>query len=157
MFGFYYYYYKMTPHHYLIGSSFYFFFPIVVFFYWYPIVSSSSSSSIRYYECILATLLSLNIFFSCWFWSNPFQGGSIHRLDAFFGRISLVCFTIYTLFLKSIGIFYKIAFLLSLFMAMYFFYYSNYYSSRDWCSVKHVSYHFMFHVFITLGCIFTFL
>ena len=142
----------MKPYHYLIGSSFYFFFPIVVFFYRYPIVSS-----IRYYEYILATLLSLNIVFSSIFWSNPLFGNSIHRLDAFFGRISLICFTIYTLLLKSIGIFYKIAFLLSLCTAMYFFYYSTLHSSRDWCSVKHVSCHFMFHVFITLGCIFTFL
>jgi len=141
----------MIPYHYLIGSSFYFFFPIVVFFYRYLTYSNT------YFELVLATLLSLNIFFSCWFWSNPLNGGSIHCLDAFFGRISLVAFTLYTLFLKSTEIAYKIAFLLSLFMAMYFFYYSNYYSSQNWCSREHVSCHFMFHLFITSGCIFTFL
>jgi hypothetical protein len=121
----------MESYHYLIGSSFYFFFPIVVFFYRYTIESSSSSSSssslsIRYYESILAILLSLNIFFSCIFWSNPFQGSNIHRLDGLFGRISVISFTIYTLFVKSIGIFYKVGFILSLCAGIYFFYYSKF-------------------------------
>jgi hypothetical protein len=141
----------MKPHHYLIGSSFYFFFPIVVFFYRHLTYSNT------YFELVLATLLSLNIIFSSIFWSNPLARSNIHRLDGLFGRISLVSFSIYTLFLKSTEIAYKIAFLFSLFMAMYFFYYSNYYSSHNWCSREHVSCHFMFHICITSGCIFTFL
>lgn len=50
------------------------------------------------YHYILANLLIINMILSILFWSNPVKQGLIHKIDAVFARISLICFLLYIIF-----------------------------------------------------------
>ena len=111
----------------------------------------STINSILSYMMI--SVLCLNIILSILFWYNPVKNSYVHILDRTLVRISLVLFIIYFCLqrptLKEIATFVFILCAIRLFA-----YYSNYFSSIDWCNSKHIQYHSFFHLFCGLGCMY---
>lgn len=132
----------------LVGSSCFLLIPIVYF-----LVQHRYQNVM---EFILAVLLLLNLIFSIAFWCDAINGGTIHIIDAVFGRISVVLFSIYILALKPATMSLKLTFVNLFISALILFYFSSYYSSIDWISNNHVICHFVFHVFIGAGCLLAF-
>jgi len=102
-------------------------------------------------EYILAFLLVLSIIFSQLFWNNPIQNSKIHKIDAIIAKITVVFFLLYTLIYKfnSILLFLLIAIATS-------FYFSNYYSNKEWCCNKHLLFHGSLHIFCFIAMFYTF-
>lgn len=103
------------------------------------------------FEYILAGFLVITIILSQLFWNNPIKGSKIHKIDAFFAKIVIFSFILYVLLFK-----FHIIFLFILFFIALFFYFSNYYSSLEWISKKHVIFHGLLHIFCFLGTIYAF-
>ena len=103
------------------------------------------------FEYILAGFLVITIILSQLFWKNPIKGSKIHKIDAFFAKIVIFSFILYVLFFK-----FHISFLFILFFIALFFYFSNYYSTLEWISKKHVIFHGLLHIFCFLGTIYAF-
>lgn len=109
------------------------------------------------YEYILANLLIINMILSLLFWSNPIKKGLIHKIDAFFARVSLVCFILYIVFLKKISILCKMSFLILFFIGIFMFLCGDKESSKNWCSKNHTNYHMCFHLFAYLAACYAFI
>jgi len=109
------------------------------------------------YENILAGLLLINFALSVLFWSNPIKNGLIHKIDAFFARVSVFCFIAYVVFLKKISIFHKTLFFILLFIGLLFFYYGSKESYKSFCFKNHSICHMFFHLFIYLAGCFAFI
>ena len=99
------------------------------------------------YEYFLALLLIINLILSLLFWSNPIKQGLIHKIDAFFARVSLICFILYIIFLKNTTNSCKTIFLIISSIGIAMFLYGDKESSKDWCSKNHTNCHMFFHTF----------
>jgi hypothetical protein len=131
----------MLPHYNLVTST---------QFLWIPQYLFASNPEKNMARRVLATLLGINILVSTLFWSHPIPHSIIHRLDAFFGRLSGLVFGIYmaiTTLTKQA----RALFFILLFDAILAFYMSDYYSSRDWCCLGHINWHMLFHAFTAAG------
>jgi len=134
--------------HYLAITTLFLLFPLAIF---------SMKQNKNNYEKILAFLLVINIVISHLFWLKPIQKSWLHFYDGFFGKISHVLFSIYILFIKKLSRILKLLFLFILASSFYTFYLSNSNSSSRWGSDKHVFYHILFHMLISIGAAFAFL
>lgn len=133
----------------LVGSSCFFLIPVIYF-----LIQLRFSNVM---EIILASLLLLNLSFSIAFWCHAINGGTMHIIDAIFGRISVILFSLYIFFIKECPLYVKMTFFNMFISTLILFYFSSYYSSMDWISNCHVTYHFLFHIFIGIGCVIAFL
>ena len=132
------------PNHlYLVGSSLLFIIPIAIFL---------MKHKKNVWEYVLCILLFINFILSLLFWSQPIQHSTIHIYDAIFGRISLFLFIFYIFFIKHFVVAVKLLCFVVLFFILILFYYSDVYSSKEWCSDNHIMCHFVFHMFISIGC-----
>jgi hypothetical protein len=138
----------MENNHYLIGSSFLLGIPLLGF------LLKENKNNIEY---LLSFLLFVNIICSCLFWYCPEIGSTMHQLDGYFGRLSLLIFSIYTISLKSRYWLTTVGFIFFLLGSLILFSYSSYYSSKEWCCDNHIICHIWFHLFISAGCLFAFI
>jgi hypothetical protein len=109
-----------------------------------------------YIESILSGLLLCNMFLSILFWSYPIVNTTLYFIDIRMAKLSVVIFSLYTVFYKTCSLWYKGSFLLCLFGSSIFFFKSRNYGLREWCCNEHIFNHLFFHIFISLGCFFTF-
>jgi len=136
----------MSNHH-LLFSSLFSLLPLSYFYF---------KKDKNNYEYVLAALLLINLILSIMFWSNPKKNGLIHKIDAFFARISILFFVIYVIFFKEI-IFHKVCFLILSSITVFMFYNSNKESSKGWCCQTHTNSHMFFHLFAFLGATIAFI
>lgn len=108
------------------------------------------------WENNLIGLVSINFILSVMFWMNPVKGSLIHRIDAAFAKISLIMFTTYIMFIKTIGSRRKLAYTIALSYVTIMAFFSNIFSRLDWVCRDHVMSHFAFHVFASTGTLFAF-
>lgn len=132
----------------LVGSSCFFLIPVIYF-----LVQLRFSNIM---EIVLASLLLLNLSFSIAFWCDAINGGTMHIIDAIFGRISVLLFSVYIFFIKVCPLHVKMTFYNMFVSTFILFYFSSYYSAMDWISNYHVICHFAFHIFIGTGCVLAF-
>jgi len=97
-------------------------------------------------ELYLSKLLLGNAIISLLFWHNPIKHCTIHKLDSFLVRVSVITIFIYIACIKQIEYTYK-----SLFFTLYAFFLglaklSNVFSRKEWCSDQHIFYHFLMHI-----------
>lgn len=92
-------------------------------------------------EYILALFLIPTIICSQLFWNNPIKQSKIHKIDAIVAKISILSFIMYTLLYK-----FKISYLFVLLTSILCFYFSNYYSKKEWCSNQHLFCHGLLHI-----------
>ncbi len=104
------------------------------------------------HKCILCLWMT-----SVLFWYNPIKYGWAHSLD----KIIVVIFGIlsigYIFLCKNM---HRILWFLYggiLTFCVYFLYFSNYYSSLEWCSRDHIIYHLGFHFFANTSIWFVFI
>jgi hypothetical protein len=102
-------------------------------------------------EYIFASSLILTITFSQLFWNNPIKKSFIHKIDAIIAKTVIITFIAYTLIYK-----FKFSFLLILLAIAISFYFSNYYSNKEWCCNKHIFYHGLLHIFCFIATFYTF-
>jgi hypothetical protein len=102
-------------------------------------------------EYVLAFLLVISIIFSQVFWNNPIQHSKIHKMDAIIAKITVSLFILYTLIYK-----FNIVFLFLLVAIAISFYFSNYYSTKEWCCNKHLLCHGSLHIFCFNAMFYTF-
>lgn len=103
-------------------------------------------------EKILSLLFFSNYILSTLFWLNPIEKNIIHKIDGKLAKISFLFFSIYGGLIKK-----NIYFLTNMFLSLYFFKNSDYYSKIKWLSNKHIINHFIFHMFISIGTIFVYI
>ena len=108
-------------------------------------------------ECYLGVCLLLTIIFSQLFWKNPKQHSTIHKLDAIVAKISLLSFILYTILYKNLNNYLLGSYLILMAGVFYSFYYSNKYSSQEWCCDNHIIYHGCSHLFVFAGSFYAFL
>ena len=108
------------------------------------------------WENNLIGLVYINCILSVMFWMNPVKQSWIHRIDAVFAKISLLMFTTYIMFIKSVGSRRKFAYTIALSYVAIMAFFSNVYSRLEWVCRDHVMSHFAFHVFATMGTLFAF-
>jgi hypothetical protein len=133
---------------YLVGSTNYLLFPIILF--------AMNLQKMDRCRIFLAILLLINVCLSFLFWINPVKNSVIHLCDGLFAKLSVIVFSFYVFFIKQVHIFIKIYFAMMLLFALYCFYYSNKYSSIEYCTNEHVTCHSIFHMWVGLGCIVAF-
>jgi hypothetical protein len=138
---------QVENNHYLVGSSCLFGIPILSFLF------KHDKNMIEY---LLSCLLVVNLSCSALFWYCPDIGCTMHYLDGYFGRLSLLLFTVYMLFLKEIFWGIRALFFLCLAFSLFLFSYSSKYSSESWCCDHHIVSHIWFHLFISAGCLLAF-
>jgi hypothetical protein len=137
----------------LSTTSLFLIFPIIFFF---KNLQMCNEFEFKF-ELILAFLLLINIIFSFLFWTNPVKNNLIHFYDGIFGKISYIFFPIYIIFIKDIKLMIKIIFIIILSLSSIMFYYSNKNSKLNWCCSKHLIYHSIFHISISIGCCIAFI
>jgi hypothetical protein len=83
------------------------------------------------------------------FWINPVKNKDtqIHKLDGLFARFVIANYTFYKLVINRNNLF---IFLCNYAPMMYYFYLSNKYSSKKWCSVSHINAHVTAHLYCML-------
>jgi hypothetical protein len=136
----------------LVFSSFLFLIPLYVFF---------NKSNKNNYEYGLSFLIYINFILSILFWMNPIKQSIMHKIDAFFVRVSVICITLYIMFIKNN---YcqdkntcKFIYLLIFCCFIILFYFSHYYSTRKWCCNEHLVCHCFFHIIGVIGVTIAFL
>ena len=107
-------------------------------------------------EKICAGLTVLMILFGELFWINPIQFGFFHRIDGFIVKISFCYQVNYLFFRKSLNIQNKIKLYTSFFVLLISFYFSNYFSSKEWCSKYHIFFHIITHISSSYGISFAY-
>ncbi len=112
------------------------------------------------YEIVLGILLIICILFSQLFWNYPIRNSYIHTIDSVFAKITIAAFMVYTLYLRSqkndeIELFWLYLELIMIIVGCAFM--SDYHSSRQWCSDKHIFYHGFLHYFCMIGACFVIL
>lgn len=103
-------------------------------------------------ETVLATSLIGTIVFSQLFWNNTIKHSIIHKIDAIIAKIVISSFILYTIIYK-----YRFTYLLVLSAIAVSFYFSNYYSSQEWCSNKHLCCHASLHIFCFIATFYAFI
>lgn len=130
-------------HYLLVGSSF-----LLLLNYIYKRRNS--------WENYLIGLVSINFVLSVMFWINPVKHSWIHRIDAIYAKISLLAFTLYIMFIKSISSRRKLAYTIALSFVVIMAFFSDEFSKKEWLCRDHVMSHFAFHVFASVGTLFAF-
>ena len=102
-------------------------------------------------EYVLASFLVATIIASQLFWENPVRGSTVHRIDAVIAKIVIFSCIFYTLVYK-----FKISFLGVLLAIAVSFYFSNYYSNKEWCCNGHIVCHGSLHVLCFIATFYTF-
>ena len=105
----------------------------------------------------LAIILCINVIISCLFWIRPNPYSLIHYLDSFFSRLSIIIFTVYIIFYKSLCVSAKIFYLIILIFCLFNFTKSNKNSKKKWCSNEHIFYHINSHFLCNIGCLIAFI
>lgn len=103
-------------------------------------------------EIILSFLSLYTAVFSHFFWSYPKKHSLAHKIDAFVSRITVTSFVAYILVYKC-----TLSYLFVVSMIFTTFYYSNYYSSQEWCSNKHLCWHAGLHIVCAIASFYAFL
>jgi membrane-associated HD superfamily phosphohydrolase len=103
-------------------------------------------------EYFLATSLIATIIFSQLFWNNPIKYSKIHKIDAIIAKIVISSFILYTIIYK-----FKFSYLLVLSAIAISFYFSNHFSSQEWCSNKHLCCHGSLHLLCFIATFYAFL
>ena len=111
-----------------------------------------SDGSTIYCE-ILFILLFITFAFSQMFWSDPVQNSVIHLADSLVAKVTFVSFVIYTVYIGNANTNY----LFALLAIGIFFYLSDHFSRRSWCSNKHIVCHGLAHLCCAYAITFAFL
>ena len=107
---------------------------------------SNKDEETPYMEYLLVSFLIPIIITSQLFWNNPIKGSKIHKIDAFISKAAIITFMTYILTYKFT---YNRLFILSGIITS--FYFSNYYSTKEWCSNQHICCHGILHIFCFIG------
>jgi len=85
------------------------------------------------------------------FWLDPINNRNkwIHKMDAISARFVIINYTLYKLFVNRNNL---LLFFMNYIMMLYYFYLSNKYSSKYWCSVAHINSHIKAHIYCILCC-----
>jgi len=108
-------------------------------------------------ENLLCILLLTVIFFSQLFWNYPVKKSSIHMIDMYIAKTTILCFLIYTLFFKKNIKHLIISYVFLLLVTAFTFYKSDYHSSKLWCSTEHLYYHGISHLLCVLTSFYAFI
>lgn len=103
------------------------------------------------FEYILVSLLPFTVLFSQLFWYNPVRNSLIHKIDAIIAKLVISSFILYTLIYK-----FNFSYLIILTIIFTSFYYSNNYSSKNWCCNNHLFYHGLLHIFCFISTFYAF-
>jgi len=109
------------------------------------------------YEIVLASSLSVNVIVSFLFWLNPVRHSIIHYYDGLFGKITFVMVSGYVLCVKPMFWILRFGFKIILAISLLLFYFSDMFSNNVWCCREHICCHFIFHLSISMGCMFAFI
>lgn len=90
------------------------------------------------------------------FWIKPIRFSFYHKIDGAVAKTTFVYFIVYThsknvLSRKQFLEYYFIIFLMG-----FAFYFSNYFSSRNWCCSKHLFTHTTFHFLSSIGMLYAY-
>ena len=129
-----------------------FYLSITTLFLLFPIYFFLYNKKKTIWEIVLALLLITNIIISFLFWTISTEKSLIHFYDGILAKISFLLFSIYILFIKVIPYKIKLIALIILFLSSIMFYYSDIYSTKNWCSREHLICHSIFHLLISIGC-----
>jgi hypothetical protein len=121
---------------------------IISFFYFLFNTTPNKNQKI---EFMLASLLIATIIFSQLFWDNPVKNSKIHKIDAIIAKIVIFSYILYTLVYKFV-----FSYLLVLSAIAISFYYSNHFSTQQWCSNKHLFCHGCLHIFCFIATFYAF-
>jgi hypothetical protein len=138
---------KVNNHKYLCYTNILLILSILFFIY-----KTTQETQPNQLETVLATSLVGTIVFSQLFWNNPIKHSIIHKIDAIIAKIVIASFILYTLIYK-----YRFTYLLVLSAIAVSFYFSNHYSSQEWCSNKHLCCHASLHIFCFVATFYAFL
>jgi hypothetical protein len=117
----------------------------------YFIFNLQEEKETPFFEYILALLLIIIIIFSQFFWNNPIKNSIMHKIDAITAKIGILSFIFYTLIYK-----FKTSYLLVLLGLCISFYFSNKYSTQEWCCNKHILCHGLLHICCFIGSLYAF-
>lgn len=107
-------------------------------------------------ECFLAFLLVCVLTTSQLFWYNPMRYSLLHRIDASIAKVTILCFFMYTFFIKSqndIRFFVYTALFSSILIVAAL---SDIFSQKEWLSTSHIFCHGLLHLFGFIGTFFAF-
>jgi len=107
-------------------------------------------------EIILGILIFITFIISQLFWYNPIQYSTIHQIDALIAKTTFISFVIYILFIKNLSSSVFFFSLLLIITSFYLFFLSNHYSTIEWCSINHIIYHGLAHIFSFVSSIYAF-
>ena len=107
-------------------------------------------------ECVLSAILLITFIASYWFWSNPIRHSYSHIIDGIIAKISIFSFIFYTLIFKKMDNATFISYIAIMIGLIIFYYYSNLYSSMDWCSDEHIFWHSFMHLSGFIGSVYAF-
>jgi hypothetical protein len=125
---------------------------ILVSFLFFIVYSNKNVYEIMLSTCLLLTFLSTQMF-----WNDPIKGSLIHRFDSITSKATITSFIVYTVIKKITTIFLGFSYFIALFIMLYYFYLSNYYSMNLWCCDEHIYYHGLAHIFCFISSLFAFL
>jgi len=114
-------------------------------------------SNKNYHECILSICLIMTYIFSQLFWYNAIRYSLMHKIDAIIAKTSILYFILYTLLCKNMTKYILYSYYIIILGIFIIAYLSNYYSSKEWCSNKHIFYHMLLHILCFIGTFYTFL
>jgi len=132
-------------HNYLRITSISFLF---AFFYFLMYSLDSETSTMEY---ILAGMILVLFICSQLFWYDPVQGSDMHLIDAMVAKSSIVVFILYTLLYKPMTEIVFFSYMVLFACLVTCFYYSNWYSKKEWCCDEHIFYHGLLHMVCYLG------
>ena len=138
---------KKTNHKYLRYTNLF----LLISFFYFLFITQKLNNNPSWLEYVLASFLIITIVFSQLFWSNPIKQSNIHKIDAIIAKIVIFSFILYTLLYK-----FKYSYLLVLLAIALSFYFSNHYSTKEWCSNKHLCCHGCLHIFCFLATFYAF-
>jgi len=113
--------------------------------------ANSISHGTHVIEYILAFFLVVTIVLSQLFWSQPIRGSTIHRIDALNSKLVAGCFILYVLSYK-----FRWSFVLLIGLVFFSFFMSDYYSTLEWCSNKHLLWQGILHVLCFIASFYAF-
>jgi len=109
------------------------------------------------FERTLGASLFVAIMTSQWFWSNPVRGSMAHKVDKLVSKTSIMMFIFYTIFLKGLPRRMLRMYFLLVLIFFGFASASHYYSSKEWCSKKHLICHGGSHLVGFVSVFYTFI
>ena len=118
-----------------------------------PFIYFMGKRGFVYVPFLLLIQCILMVFISCCFWVDPkhHRNTSIHKVDSYCARFTILLFIAYNMFYQI----QNIPFFISTVIMGLFFYLSHIFSSNCWCSMNHVISHALAHVFASVSIYFT--